>query len=39
MDLIKNNLKEFIEDYEKGDNVTTKMDELVDYLKGLRDKK
>ena len=68
MDLIKNNLKVFIEDYEKGDkaimppiiksgleravanakranetakrngtdNQTTQMDELVDYLKGLK---
>jgi len=68
MDLIKNNLKVFIEDYEKGDkaimppiikyrleravanakkanetakkngtdNPTTQMDELVDYLKGLK---
>jgi hypothetical protein len=71
MDLIKNNLKVFIEDYEKGDraimlpiikswleravanakranetakrngtdNPTTQMDELVDYLKGLKDEK
>lgn len=71
MDLIKNNLKVFIEDYEKGDraimlpiiksglemavanakranetakrngtdNPTTQMDELVDYLKDLKDEK
>jgi hypothetical protein len=70
-DLIKNNLKNFIEDYEKGDktimlpiirsgleiavanakranktakrnntdNPTTQMDELVDYLKGLKGEK
>jgi len=71
IDLIKNNLKVFIEDYEKGDkaimppiiksglemaianakranetakrnstdNPTTQMDELVDYLKGLKGEK